>query len=315
MLRVKKGNNMNSKINKLIVIFILLFPLVISAQNFTLSLWENNIPNTKNSNIKESYTNEHYNVVTNPEIAVYMPSKWNNTHQAILVIPGGGYHAIAYTWEGTDVAKWLSANGIVAVVLKYRLPNDTLVNKVRYKSPLLDASRAIRMIRANAERWDIDKDNIGVMGFSAGGHLASTLGTHFNQEKNRNDKIDSLSSRPDFMVLMYPVISMSAKYTHKGSKNNLLGKNPSKELLEYYSSEKQVTADTPPTFLVAASDDKVVPVENSICFYEALHEKGIDAEMHIYQKGGHGFSLANKKGSLSSWKDLCLDWLNNLNEE
>ncbi len=306
---------MNSKKNKLIVIFLLLFPFVISAQNFTLPLWENNIPNSNNSNIEESYTNQHYYVVTNPEIAVYMPSKWNNTHQAVLVIPGGGYHAIAYTWEGTDVAKWLNANGIVAVVLKYRLPNDTTSNIVRYKSPLLDASRAIRMIRANAKKWDIDKNNVGVMGFSAGGHLASTLGTHFNQEKNRNDKIDSLSSRPDFLVLMYPVISMSAEYTHKGSKNNLLGKNPSKELCKYYSNEKQVTADTPPTFLVAASDDGVVPVENSIRFYEALREKGIDTEMHIYQKGRHGFSLANKKGSLGSWKDRCLDWLNNLNEK
>ncbi len=306
---------MNSKKNKLIVIFLLLFPFVISAQNFTLPLWENNIPNSNNSNIEESYTNQHYYVVTNPEIAVYMPSKWNNTHQAVLVIPGGGYHAIAYTWEGTDVAKWLNANGIVAVVLKYRLPNDTTSNIVRYKSPLLDASRAIRIIKANAEKWNIDKNNIGVMGFSAGGHLASTLGTHFNQEEKRNDKIDSLSSRPDFMVLMYPVVSMSEKFAHKGSTKHLLGENPPMKLKEYYSNEKQVTPNTPTTFLVATSDDTVVPVQNSISFYEALIKNGVGAEMHIYQKGGHGFSLANKKGSLGSWKNRCLDWLNNLNEK
>ena len=294
---------------KLLCISFLFFSFTINAQSFTLPLWESDIPNSSENKLEESYKNEHYYVVTNPEIAVYIPSKWNNSNQAVLVIPGGGYHAIAYTWEGTDVAKWLNANGIVAVVLKYRLPNDTITNKIRYKSPLLDASRAIRIMRANAEKWNIDKNNIGVMGFSAGGHLASTLGTHFNQEKNRKDKIDSLSSRPDFMVLMYPVVSMSEKFAHKGSTKHFLGENPPKKLKEYYSNEKQVTSNTPPTFLVVASDDSVVPVKNSILFYEALNKHGVNAEIHIYQKGAHGFSLANRDENLSSWKNRFIEWL------
>ena len=298
-----------------VVLSIFSFQIGLNAQNITLPLWESNIPNSPKESLKESYDGQHYYVVTNPDIAVYLPSKWNSTGQAVLVIPGGGYHAIAYTWEGTDVAKWLNANGIVAAVLKYRLPNDTTTNIVRYKSPLLDASRAIRILRANAEKWNIDKNKIGVMGFSAGGHLASTLGTHFNEEKNRNGAIDSISSRPDFMVLMYPVITMDAKYAHMGSRKNLLGKKPSQQLIDYYSSEKQVSANTPPTFIVHASDDKVVPVQNSILFYEALIQHGVSAEMHIYQNGGHGFSLANDKGYLTSWKNRCLDWLNSLNKE
>lgn len=306
---------MDSKKVKLAVIFLLVFQAVVGAQSFKLPLWENIIPNSTNVKVEESHTGSHIYVVPKPEIEIFLPSKRNTTGQAVLVIPGGGYHAIAYTWEGTDVAKWLNANGIIAAVLRYRLPNDTTSNVVRYKSPMLDASRAIRIIRANAEKWNIDKNNIGVMGFSAGGHLASTLGTHFDQEKNRDDKIDSLSSRPDFMVLMYPVITMDAKYTHMGSRINLLGENPTKELIEYYSNEKQVTPNTPTTFLAAASDDNVVPVQNSISFYEALIKNGVDAEIHVYQNGGHGFSLANGKGSLSSWKNRCLDWLNNLNEK
>ena len=306
---------MKKRKNKSVVIFLVLLPIVISAQSFTMPLWENYIPNSPKEKLEESYSNEHYYVVSNPDIAVYFPSKWNFTGQAVLVIPGGGYHASSYTWEGTDVAKWLNANGIVAAVLKYRLPNDTTTNIVRYKSPMLDASRALRIIRANAEKWKINKNKVGVMGFSAGGHLASTLGTHFDEEKTRIDAIDSLSSRPDFMILMYPVISMDSEITHKGSKNNLLGKNPPNELINYYSTEKHVTPNTPTTFIVAASDDKVVKVQNSILFYEALIKQGVDAEMHIYKKGGHGFGLANGIDYLTTWRKRFLDWIKNLKEK
>ncbi len=306
---------MKKRKNKSVVIFLVLLPIVIGAQSFTIPLWENNIPNSPKEKIEESYFNEHYYVVSNPDIAVYLPSKWNFTGQVVLVIPGGGYHASSYTWEGTDVAKWLNANGIVAAVLKYRLPNDTTTNIVRYKSPMLDASRALRIIRANAEKWKINKNKVGVMGFSAGGHLASTLGTHFDEEKTRIDAIDSLSSRPDFMILMYPVISMDSEITHKGSKNNLLGKNPPNELINYYSTEKHVTPNTPTTFIVAASDDKVVKVQNSILFYEALIKQGVDAEMHIYKKGGHGFGLANGIDYLTTWRKRFLDWIKNLKEK
>ncbi len=306
---------MKKRKNKSVVIFLVLLPIVISAQSFTVPLWKNNTPNSPIEKLAESYSNEHYYVVSNPDIAVYFPSKWNFTGQAVLVIPGGGYHASSYTWEGTDVAKWLNANGIVAAVLKYRLPNDTTTNIVRYKSPMLDASRALRIIRANAEKWKINKNKVGVMGFSAGGHLASTLGTHFDEEKTRIDAIDSLSSRPDFMILMYPVISMDSEITHKGSKNNLLGKNPPNELINYYSTEKHVTPNTPTTFIVAASDDKVVKVQNSILFYEALIKQGVDAEMHIYKKGGHGFGLANGIDYLTTWRKRFLDWIKNLKEK
>jgi acetyl esterase/lipase len=298
---------------KYVTIFTLIFPLIVMAQSFSLSLWENEIPNLNKTEIEESYENEHYYVVTKPEIEVYLPAKSDTPIQAVLIIPGGAYRAIAYTWEGTDVAKWLNANGIAGIVLKYRLPNSTKTNIIRGRSPLLDASRAIRTIKANAEKWNIDKNNIGVMGFSAGGHLASTLGTHFDMaDEERNDKIDSLSSRPDFLVLMYPVITMDSEFSHMGSRKNLLGENPTNKMIEYYSNEKHVTKKTPITFLVHASNDRSVPPKNSISFYEALLEHGVEAEMHIYKKGGHGFSLANKKGYLSSWRNRCIDWLRDI---
>ncbi|NOX64346.1 MAG: alpha/beta hydrolase [Chlorobi bacterium] len=301
---------------KNVLILVLLLSLVTKAQDLRISLWGDNIPNYQEVGEKETPNDaaeiEHYRLVTNPDISVYLPAKKNSTGQAVLIIPGGGYGAVVYKWEGTDIAKWLNAYGIAGIVLKYRLPHAKS-NIVRDKSPLLDASRAMKMIRANAEKWHIDKNNIGVMGFSAGGHLASTLGTHYDRDGNEGlDEIDTISSRPDFMVLMYPVITMDETFTHMGSRKNLLGENPSQELIDYYSNEKQVTENTPTTFLVHASDDKVVPVENSIRFYESLHKHGVKAEMHIFEYGGHGFALANGKGYLESWKDLCIDWLRHL---
>ena len=301
---------------KYLIMLVLISPLMIVGQNFTIPLWENGIPNFKttvDSEIKDKLDGEYYRIVREPAISVYLPSKHNITGEAVLVIPGGGYHKLSYVWEGIDVAKWLNANGVVAIVLKHRLPTDLENNIVRDKSPMLDASRAMRIIRANAEKWNIDKNKIGVIGFSAGGHLASTLGTHYNQAGvEKYDEIDSGSSRPDFLALIYPVISMSAEFGHTGSKKNLLGKNPSEELIEYYSNEKHVTSDTPPTFLLHSSDDNVVSVKNSIKFYEALQENKVKAELHIYPYGGHGFSLANGKGYLSTWKNRFIDWLRDI---
>jgi acetyl esterase/lipase len=280
-------------------------------QCFSIPLWGDKIPNSNDKKVEEVYKDDHWNVVTKPDIAVFLPSKYIRTGKAVLVIPGGGYHAISYTWEGTDVAKWLNSNGITAFVLKYRLPT-TKNNIVGYKSPLLDAARAMRLIRANADKWDIDKNSIGVMGFSAGGHLAATLGTRYETDGNAHiDAIDTLSARPDFMVLLYPVITMDG-FTHGGSRKNLIGENPSKELVEYYSNEKHVTKNTPPTFLAAASGDYSVPVKNSLSFYEALQKNDKKAEIHIYQGGGHGFSLANTNGVIASWKNSCLEWLNSI---
>jgi acetyl esterase/lipase len=304
---------------KSIVLTVLFFSIITKAQNFVIPLWSSNMPNYQEVEeeeiLKNASSTEHYKLVTKPDISVFLPSNNNRTGQAVLVIPGGGYQAIVHIWEGEDIAKWLNSNGIVAIVLKYRLPNAKN-NIVSHKSPLLDASRAMKIIKDNAEEWHIDKNNIGVMGFSAGGHLASTLGTHYDKDENRQfDKIDSISSRPDFMVLMYPVITMDVRFTHMGSRNNLLGENPSPELVDYYSNEKQVSETTPPTMIFHCTDDAVVPVENSTAFYKALQEKNIDSEMHIFQHGKHGFALANGKGHLELWKSLCKDWLRNYNQQ
>lgn len=290
----------------------------LNAQNITIPLWDANIPNyqeTREENI-ETFRDELEicTLIAKPEMLVYLPAKRNANGQAVLLIPGGGYEVIVHVWEGVDVAKWLNAHGIAAFVLKYRLPHAKS-NIKREKSPLLDSARAIRIIRANADKWYIDKDNIGVMGFSAGGHVASTLATHFDRSVlELRDKIDSLSARPDFTILIYPVISMSADYTHEGSRYFFLGENPAKDLMEYYSNEKHITEDTPPTFLVHSSDDVVVPVENSIGFHKALIKKNVNAEMHIFQHGEHGFSLANGHRNIEVWKTLCIQWLKSFNK-
>jgi cellobiose phosphorylase len=283
-----------------------------------ISLWNRKPPNFQDVGEEEIIDDEaglkSFKLVTEPNISVFLPSEKNSTGQAVLIIPGGGYQAVVYEWEGSDVAKWLNANGITAFVLKYRLPTAQN-NIVRHKSPLLDATRAMKIIRANAAEWKIDKNQIGVMGFSAGGHLASTLGTHFNNgESEIIDKIDSESARPNFIVLLYPVISMVEEFTHVGSRINLLGDNLTEELKKKHSNEKHIDENTPPTFLVHSSDDEVVNAENSIAFYKALRSKGVDAEMHIFQNGEHGFSLANGNENLEIWKTLCINWLRKQNK-
>ena len=280
-----------------------------------LPLWEKNIPNYRETG-EENTTAfrdglEISTLVSKPEMSVFLSSARNSNGQAVLIIPGGGYEVTVDVWEGTDIAKWFNAHGIAAAVLRYRLPHAKS-NIEREKSPLLDAARALRMLRANAKEWNIDKNNIGVMGFSAGGHLAATLLTHYDESVlGEKDAIDKLSARPDFGILVYPVISMSADFTHEGSRYFFMGENLNRELMEYYSAEKQVTKDTPPTFLVHSSDDEVVDVENSIAFYKQLVANKIDAEMHLFQNGEHGFSLANGQGSVEAWKDLCISWLKN----
>lgn len=287
------------------------------AQEATISLWpEGKVPNFKASGEKEKRETQdilRISLVQQPEIAVYLPSKRNATGQAVVVCPGGGYGILAYDWEGTDVAKWLNTNGIAAFVLKYRLPNSKS-NIIPHQSPLMDAQRAIRTVRAHAAKWNISRDKVGIMGFSAGGHLASTAGTHFDKgNANAADSVDRFSSRPDFMILMYPVITMSKPFMHEGSRNNLIGANADKELATYYSNETQITKETPPTLLIHATDDKGVPVENSLYFYQALKDNNVPAEMHIYPYGGHGFGLAVGRGYLQSWTDRCIDWLKSLN--
>ncbi|HYJ91752.1 MAG TPA: alpha/beta hydrolase [Pyrinomonadaceae bacterium] len=226
------------------------------------------------------------------------------TGAAMVICPGGGYSHLSDVKEGSDVAKWLNSLGITALVLKYRLG-------MRYHAPnpLLDAARAVRTVRAHAKQWNIDPNRIGILGFSAGGHLAATLGTHFDAGKpDVSDDIERVSSRPDLMILIYPVITMG-EFTHAGSKKYLLGDKPSGDLVKNYSNELWVTKETPPTFLAHAVADPSVPVENSLLFAEALRKAGVPFEMHLYERGSHGFGLAPNDPTLATWTDRCADWL------
>jgi len=241
-----------------------------------------------------------------PTITVYPAALDKRTGAGIVVCPGGGYGALAMDHEGKQVAEWLNSIGVTAFVLKYRHHNTGY----GHPAPMLDAQRAMRFARADAEKYGLDQNKIGILGFSAGGHLASTVGTHFdNGQSGASDPIDQLSCRPDFMILVYPVISFTTEYTHRGSRNNLLGDSPDRALVESLSNETQVTEKTPPTFLVHTSEDKAVPAENSVLFYLALRKAKVPAEMHIYEKGPHGFGLAPKDPVLSKWPAQCAEWL------
>ncbi|HEY8561967.1 MAG TPA: alpha/beta hydrolase [Pyrinomonadaceae bacterium] len=264
-----------------------------NAQSTPVVLWENGVPNAVGKEPQDT-----------PTITPFFAPKETATGAAMLVCPGGGYARLSDVKEGSDVSKWLNSLGISAFVLKYRLG-------MRYHQPnqLLDAARALRTIRARAREWNLDEKRIGVLGFSAGGHLASTLGTHFDAGKpEAADPLDRAGSRPDLMVLIYPVITMG-EFAHQGSKKNLLGENASADLIELYSNELQVTKETPPTFLVHTMTDATVPVENSLLFAAALRKAGVPFEFHLYEQGPHGFGLAPTNPILASWAQRCADWL------
>ena len=286
------------------------------AQNYIISLWKGNPPLQITSGSQEVSIQEGILRISNvqiPSIEVYLPTKQIATGQAVVIFPGGGYGILAYDWEGTDFAKWLNSQGIAGIVVKYRLPiSQSLINPKEV--PLLDAQRALRLVRHHAEIWNIDPEKVGVMGFSAGGHLASTLSTQFSYELERTkDKIDNISARPDFSILVYPVITFQDQYTHGGSRKNLLGEKPSQELIDRFSNEKNVNANTPPTFLVHAQDDLAVPVENSLLYYQALRANEVSASLHLYPSGGHGFAFGMGKGTVENWRLVLLDWIKTLN--
>ncbi|WP_418501196.1 alpha/beta hydrolase [Flagellimonas sp.] len=304
-------------IGKTTLIFTLM-TIAMSAQDTIMPLWPKAIPNQIESEEKEvvEHTDDGITWVTNvqiPTLEVYLPAPKHANGQAVLIFPGGGYHGLAYDWEGTDIAKALTLKGVAGIVVKYRLPGSKSITKGKNVVPLQDAQRAIRLVRSKAAEWGIAPGKIGIMGFSAGGHLASSLGTHYKDKVYQwQDAADDLSARPDFMALIYPVITLGHPSTHTGSRASLLGGNPTQEEVDYLSNEKHVDGETPPTFLLHAMDDKAVPVENSTLFFTALRQHQVPATMHVYPSGGHGFSMALNDERLKNWMDLLFDWLANL---
>jgi acetyl esterase/lipase len=241
-----------------------------------------------------------------PSVTVYRAADDKANGAGIVICPGGGYGHLAMSHEGRDIAEWMNGLGVTAFVLKYRHRNTGY----GHPAPMLDAQRAVRFARAGAERYRLDRDKIGIIGFSAGGHLASTVGTHFdNGQANAPDAIDRASCRPDYMILVYPVIALATEYAHGGSKKNLLGDKPDAALVRSLSNETQVTEKTPPTFLMHTGGDSAVPPENSVLFYMALRKARVPAEMHIFEKGGHGYGLAPNDPVLATWRGRCEDWL------
>ncbi len=239
-----------------------------------------------------------------PTLTLYLPPPEKATGAVVVICPGGGYGGLA-EHEGRPIAEWLNGLGVAGVVLKYRLAPHH-----HHPAMLQDAARAIRTVRANAGAWKVDPRRVAVLGFSAGGHLASTIATHFDAgDPNASDPVERLSSRPDRAILIYPVISLVAPYTHQGSKNNLIGANPSRELAEGLSGELQVTRDTPPTFLAHTDQDSAVPPENSIAFALALRKAKVPVELHVFEKGQHGLGLGREGFAFSEWPGLCARWL------
>lgn len=296
-----------------IIISISLFCLVsllAYGQDEVLPLWPEGVPcaNDHEIHIEHKDIGAVISKVHAPDIAVYKAD--HPTGTAVLICPGGGYTILAYDWEGTQFAKWFNEMGITAIVLKNRLPHWESA-ECRDKVALPDAQRAMRMIRSHAEDWDVDVNKVGVIGFSAGGHLASTLSTHYDKGDHADaGSLNSFSCRPDFSILVYPVISMDSSFTHMGSRTNLIGKDPLAASVQQFSNELHITKDTPPTLLVHATDDKAVPVENSLRYYQNLVKHDVPASLLIYQSGGHGFAMAeNKEGTVNKWLDDCKSWL------
>lgn len=292
------------------LIFILGITNLSQAQNQVIPLWkvipqEIKAPDyTEKEDIKDGKV-QSTSQVSIPTLSVFLPKGIKQNQTAVVIFPGGGYTHLAIDKEGTKVAEWFNAQGIVAFVLKYRLPNNLIMTN-KTVGPLQDAQEAIRVIRLNAAVWNIDPNKIGVMGFSAGGHLASTLSTHYDDRVYETSS--KISARPDFSLLIYPVISMENDITHKGSQISLLGENASQQDIDSFSNEKRVTAQTPPAFLIHATDDNVVLPENSINYYLALKKNGVTAELHLYEKGGHGFGLGVNDTS-KFWTKACEEWL------
>jgi acetyl esterase/lipase len=295
-------------------IFLLVFVVsagIGQAQEF-IPLWpKGKLPNSRGLVIKDSIVNERAIQIARPGIYAFLPSKDDNNGAAILIFPGGGYHHLTYNLGGFQLAKWFNTMGISAFVVNYRLPTSPDL-KQRELGPLQDAQRAMRIIRANAARWKIDPDRIGVQGSSAGGHLAAMMGCITDDVSAIKDSLDTVPFSCNFMILVSPVISMGSQ-AHKGSKLNLLGESPSQSLIDKYSMELQVKPSTPPCFIADAFNDKAVSPVNSLLFYKALLDKNVSTSFHVFPQGGHAIGLSNNPGSTELWKSLCEAWIKEMN--
>lgn len=289
------------------IVFLLILLGNTTAQEF-IPLWpEGKMPNSKGLVVKDVIENERFQQVGLPGMYAFFPSKDENNGSAVLVIPGGGYHHVTYNFSGLQLAKWFNTLGISAFVLKYRLPHSPDL-QVRHEGPLQDAERAMQLIRTHASEWGIDQDRIGAMGTSAGGHLAAILGTQPDDVADIGDVVGKVPFNPNFLILVSPVISFVGS-AHKGSRNNLLGADPSPELIEKYSPEKQVNTETPTSFLVHAANDPAVDPMNSLLFAQALMEYEVSVSLHLFPTGKHAIALRNNPGAANLWTDLCEAWM------
>jgi acetyl esterase/lipase len=302
-------NNSHEPMKTITTCFVLMLILfsAVTAQE-SMNLYSGAIPNSKQSDIKETGgSSGMFAGVTIPTLEIFLPEKEISTGAAVIICPGGGYSVVVYQAEGIKTATEFAKNGVAAFLLKYRLPNDlTMMDKKI--GPLQDAQQAIKVVRENASKWGVDVHKVGIMGFSAGGHLASTVATHF--EKALIENKDSTNLRPDYQILIYPVISMQDSLTHLESRKKLLGDNPSKEIIDEFSNELQVNENTPPAYITHAGDDKLVDVDNSIVYYEKLRRHNVPAEMHIYPKGNHGFVLFYPT---EEWMMPVFEWMKSSN--
>jgi acetyl esterase/lipase len=296
-----------------VTFLIIIFFMQEAVAQQTIPLYEGAIPNSREYQTKEVWEPQQdgdtlVHFISQPTLTVFLPDPSRASGAAVIICPGGGYWISSIVKEGFAVARKFNEWGIAAFVLKYRIPNDSsMVDKSI--GPLQDAQRAIQLVRQRADQWHIDPNRVGIMGFSAGGHVASIAATHFTRNYISNP--EHINLRPDFAMLIYPVISFQSDIAHMGSREQLIGKNPAQSLIDFFSNELQVTDSTPPCFLVQASDDSVVPVLNSVRFYEALNRHRVSGELHIYKAGGHGFGMINPTtGDL--WMNRCKNWMESM---
>jgi acetyl esterase/lipase len=280
-------------------------PAARAAEPAVIDIWPEGVPGLHaNAGPERVGPDNHISNVNHPSLTVFQPPAGKANGTAVIVCPGGGYYILAFNHEGLAVGRWFQSLGVTAFILKYRLTD------YGQPAPLRDVLRAIRLVRSRAAEFGVDPRRIGALGFSAGGHLVGTAGTLYDDPSGRTGApLDAVSARPDFLFLIYPVISMTGPYAHAGSRQALLGPHPSPEVLTHWSPELQVTAQTPPAFILSTDEDTGVPAENSMAFFEALRRHGVPAELHVFEHGPHGFGLGATQGPTGKWPELAANWM------